>query len=112
MTFGVSDIDRQLLVNNVVMLAKVAREYGVPVILTAVESSSFSGYIWPELMDVFPGLQPVERSSMNSWDDEEFKEATPGSRWITSPLLLYHSGVPDVNVRPKPGYTHGRSCWR
>lgn len=36
-TFGVSNIDRQLLVNNVVMLAKGAREYGVPVILTAVK---------------------------------------------------------------------------
>ncbi len=30
MTFGVANIDRQLLVNNVVMLAKGAKEYGVP----------------------------------------------------------------------------------
>ncbi|SHO53476.1 hydrolase [Desulfopila aestuarii] len=75
MTFGVSNIDRQLLVNNVLMLAKGAKEYGVPVILTAVETESFSGYIWPELMDIFPGLQPIERSSMNSWDDEKFKAA-------------------------------------
>jgi len=75
MTFGVSNIDRQLLVNNVVMLAKGAKEYGVPVILTAVETESFSGYIWPELMDIFPGLQPIERSSMNSWNDEKFKAA-------------------------------------
>ncbi len=50
MTFGVANIDRQLLVNNVVMLAKGAKEYGVPVILTAVETESFSGYIWPVLM--------------------------------------------------------------
>lgn len=75
MTFGVANIDRQLLRNNVVMLAKGAKEYAVPVILTAVETESFSGYIWPELMDVFPGQQPVERSSMNSWDDEKFRAA-------------------------------------
>jgi len=50
MTFGVANIDRQLLVNNVVMLAKGAKEYGVPVILTAVGTESFSGYIWPVLM--------------------------------------------------------------
>ena len=75
MTFGVANIDRQLLVNNVVMLAKGAKEYGVPAILTAVETESFSGYIWPDLMDVFPGQQPIERSSMNSWDDEKFREA-------------------------------------
>ncbi len=75
MTFGVSNIDRQLLVDNVVMLAKGAGEYAVPVILTAVETESFSEYIWPELMDVFPGQQPIERSSMNSWGDDKFREA-------------------------------------
>lgn len=75
MTFGVANIDRQLLVNNVVLLAKAAKEFGVPAILTAVETESFSGYIWPQLMDVFPELQPIERTSMNSWDDESFKKA-------------------------------------
>jgi nicotinamidase-related amidase len=74
MTFGVANIDCQLLVNNVVMLAKGAKEFGVPAILTAVETESFSGYIWPQLMDVFPGQQPIERTSMNSWDDPVFKE--------------------------------------
>ena len=75
MTFGVANIERQQLVNNVVMLAKGAKEFGVPVILTAVETESFSGYIWPQLMDVFPGQQPIERTSMNSWDDPAFREA-------------------------------------
>lgn len=75
MLFGVANIDRQQLINNVVMLAKGAREFGVPSILTAVETESFSGYIWPQLMDVFPGQQPIERSSMNSWDDPKFREA-------------------------------------
>ena len=75
MTFGVANIDRQLLVNNVIMLAKGAREFGVPAILTAVETESFSGYIWPQLMDVFPEQQPIERTSMNSWDDAAFREA-------------------------------------
>ncbi|MGD9136215.1 MAG: hydrolase [Desulfobacterales bacterium] len=75
MTFGVANIDRQQLVNNVVMLAKGAKEFGVPSILTAVETESFSGYIWPQLMDVFPGQQPIERTSMNSWDDPAFRSA-------------------------------------
>jgi nicotinamidase-related amidase len=75
MTFGVANIDRQQLVNNVVMLAKCAKEFGVPSILTAVETESFSGYIWPQLMDVFPGQQPIERTSMNSWDDPAFRAA-------------------------------------
>lgn len=75
MTFGVANIERQQLINNVVMLAKGAKEFGVPAILTAVETESFSGYIWPQLMDVFPGQQPIERTSMNSWDDPAFREA-------------------------------------
>jgi nicotinamidase-related amidase len=75
MLFGVANIDRQQLVNNVVMLARAAKEFGLPAILTAVETESFSGYIWPQLMDVFPGQQPIERSSMNSWDDPAFREA-------------------------------------
>ena len=75
MTFGVANIERQQLVNNVVMLAKAAKEFDVPAILTAVETESFSGYIWPQLMDVFPGQQPIERTSMNSWDDLAFREA-------------------------------------
>jgi nicotinamidase-related amidase len=74
-TFGVANIERQQLINNVVMLAKAAKEFGIPAILTAVETESFSGYIWPQLMDIFPGQQPIERSSMNSWDDAAFRQA-------------------------------------
>jgi len=75
MTFGVANIERQQLINNVVMLAKAAKEFNIPVILTAVETESFSGYIWPQLMDVFPSQQPIERTSMNSWDDPAFRDA-------------------------------------
>ena len=75
MTFGVGNIDRSLLINNVTMLAKVAKEYKVPAVLTAVETEGFSGYIWPQLLDVFPGQPVVERSSMNAWDDAGFRKA-------------------------------------
>lgn len=75
MTFGVANIDRQLLKNNVLLLAKAAKLYGVPTILTTVETKSFSGYMWPELLDVFPEQEPIERTGMNSWDDEAFREA-------------------------------------
>jgi nicotinamidase-related amidase len=49
MTFGVASIDRATLMNNVTLLAKAAKEFGVPVVLNAVETESFSGYIWPQL---------------------------------------------------------------
>ena len=75
MTFGVANIDRAMLINNVTLLAKAAKEFGVPTILTAVETEAFSGYIWPQLLDVFPGQAVVERSSMNAWDDAGFRKA-------------------------------------
>src|SRR5512138_401806 len=75
MTFGVANIDRQTLFNNVLLLAKAARTFKVPTILTTVESKGFSGNMWPQRRDIFPEQQPVERSSMNSWEDAKFVEA-------------------------------------
>lgn len=75
MTFGVANMDRASLINNVTLLAKCSKEFNVPAVLTAVETESFSGYIWPQLLDVFPGHPVVERSSMNAWDDAGFRKA-------------------------------------
>jgi nicotinamidase-related amidase len=76
MSFGVgSGLDRQLLMNNVLMLARGAKEFQVPTILTTVETESFSGQMWPQLLDIFPDQQPIERTGMNSWDTPAFREA-------------------------------------
>src|SRR3954452_24151520 len=75
MTFGVMSIDRQLVFNNVIGLAKAAKIFKVPVILTTVETKGFSGYMWPDLLELFPGQEPIERTSMNSWDDKKFVAA-------------------------------------
>src|ERR1700741_3677434 len=75
MLFGVAGAERAALINNMVLLAKVAKEFRVPTVLTSVETESFSGYVFPQLLDVFPGQPIVERSSMNSWDDGAFRKA-------------------------------------
>jgi len=75
MAFGVQSIDRQTLKNNVVGLAKAARIFDVPTIITTVETESFSGHTYPELLDVFPDAPLLERSSMNSWDDQKVRDA-------------------------------------
>src|SRR5262245_11611628 len=72
MTFGVASIDRQTLLNNTVGLAKAANVFKVPVILTTVETTGFSGNMWPQLTELFPGKTPIERTSMNSWEDKKF----------------------------------------
>ncbi len=75
MLFGTSNFDRQAIINNTVALAKATRIFDVPVVLTTVETKSFSGNMWPQLKAVFPGQEPIERSSMNSWDDPKFVNA-------------------------------------
>ena len=72
MTFGVTSIDRQTLLNNTIGLAKSAITFKVPVILTTVETESFSGNMWPQLTELFPGQKTIERTSMNSWEDKKF----------------------------------------
>src|SRR5690554_4909748 len=75
MAFGVQSIDRQVLKNNVVALAKAAKAFNVPTIITTVETESFSGHTYPELLAVFPEHKLLERTSMNSWDDQNVRDA-------------------------------------
>ncbi|ODP32926.1 hydrolase [Pandoraea sp. ISTKB] len=75
MAFGVQSMDRQALKNNVVGLAKAAKIFNIPTTITTVESESFSGYTYPEVLDVFPNAKTLERTSMNSWDDQKVRDA-------------------------------------
>lgn len=75
MAFGVQSIDRQTLKNNVVGLAKSAKAFDIPTTITTVETESFSGHTYPELLDVFPEAELLERTSMNSWDDQKVRDA-------------------------------------
>jgi nicotinamidase-related amidase len=75
MAFGVQSIDRQTLKNNVVALAKAAKAFKVPTTITTVETESFSGNTYPELLAVLAESRILERTSMNSWDDQNVRDA-------------------------------------
>ncbi|MEM7060980.1 MAG: hydrolase [Pseudomonadota bacterium] len=75
MAFGVQSVDRQTLKNNTVALAKSAKVFGVPVTITTVETEGFSGHTYPELLEVYPDAPLLERTSMNSWDDQKVRDA-------------------------------------
>ncbi|TAJ33386.1 hydrolase [Bosea sp. (in: a-proteobacteria)] len=75
MAFGVQSIDRQVLKNNVVGLAKAAKAFDIPTTITTVETLGFSGHTYPELLAVFPQNKILERTSMNSWDDQNVRDA-------------------------------------
>jgi len=75
MLFGTTNFDRQIIINNNVALAKAARTFGVPVVLSTVESEGFSGYTWPQVLAALAHPTPIERTTMNSWDDTGFVNA-------------------------------------
>ena len=75
MAFGTASIDRQALVNNVVGLAKAAKAFDVPTVLTTVAVKTFSGPLFPQIQAVFPDQDPIDRTTMNAWEDPKFVAA-------------------------------------
>src|SRR5579872_5785906 len=75
MFFGVESANRETIINNVVALAKAAKIFKVPTILTTVAAKTFSGPLIPQLQTVFPDQKPIDRTSMNSWEDKNFVAA-------------------------------------
>ncbi|NNC19767.1 hydrolase [Corallococcus exiguus] len=63
-----------MVVNNVVGLAKAARVYKVPTILTTVIEER-GGYLIKGLQDVFPEQKPIDRTFINTWEDRRVVDA-------------------------------------
>ena len=70
----IKDIDQEELRHNVVASARAARVLGVPVILTSTAPKIF-GPTLPELTDALPGIENVERSIINAWEDPNIRQA-------------------------------------
>src|SRR6202043_1106280 len=64
----------QLIVSNVIGLAKTAKVFGVPTILTTVIEER-GGYIIKGLQDVFPDQKPIDRTFINTWQDAHVVDA-------------------------------------
>ncbi|KQO85280.1 amidohydrolase [Methylobacterium sp. Leaf90] len=66
--------DPHMVVNNTTALAKSAKVFGVPTILTSVIAER-GGVIFPQVTDVFPGQEVIDRTFINTWEDEKFVDA-------------------------------------
>jgi nicotinamidase-related amidase len=60
--------DPQMVVNNTTGLAKAAKAFGVPTILTSVVAAR-GGLIFPQITDVFPDQEVIDRTFINTWED-------------------------------------------
>ena len=69
MAFATHSIDAVALRNNAGLVAHAAASFKVPTVLTTVAEKSFSGPMFPEVTEPFPGQALIDRTSMNSWED-------------------------------------------
>ncbi len=70
MAFATHSIDIAALRNNAALISKAAKEFKVPTIVTTVAEKSFSGPTFSEIASVFADQKFLDRTSMNTWEDE------------------------------------------
>jgi len=73
---SIASMDRRELVANVVAVAKTAKLYGLPVVITTVNVKT--GRNEPtihQLREVFPEIEAIDRTSINAWEDQDFVKA-------------------------------------
>ncbi|HET6988288.1 MAG TPA: hydrolase [Kribbella sp.] len=71
----VKSIDRDLLISNIVSVARTAKAYGLPIVLSTVNVANGQGPTIPELKEVLSDSVEIDRTSMNSWEDVDFRRA-------------------------------------
>jgi nicotinamidase-related amidase len=90
LAFGVESMARQTILNNAVALARTAAAFQVPVVISTSASRVYSGSLLPVLQEALPAVKPIERKSMNVWEDDNAHEAvlkTGKKRLIIAGLL-------------------------
>ena len=70
---GLRSHDTQTIINNVVGLAKTAKAFGVPTLLSTVTEER-GGLILKQLQEIFPDQKPIDRTWINSWEDSRVVE--------------------------------------
>lgn len=69
MAFATKSIGAVELRNNAGLVAQAAKAFKVSTIITSVAEKSFSGPLFDEIKDAFPGAEVIDRTSMNTWED-------------------------------------------
>lgn len=73
---SIASMDRQLLINNIVGVAKMAKVYNLPIILSTVNvQTGLNKETIPQLKKHLDGVPSYDRTTINSWEDEAFLEA-------------------------------------
>lgn len=76
---GVRDYSTGELKHNVVALAKAAKALRLPIVVTTTARDSMWGPTFPELVEALPGIQIIDRSTVNAFDDRAVAAAITGT---------------------------------
>jgi len=72
---AVRSMDHALLMKNAVSTVKTIKTFGVPVVHSTVNVASGQGATLPELAGLITQDKPLDRTTVNSWEDIEFLQA-------------------------------------
>jgi nicotinamidase-related amidase len=73
---SIRSMDHKLLVDNIVRVAKTGIAYGLPMVVSTVNvKTGMNKPMIPELQTVLPGVEPLDRTTINAWEDAEFNKA-------------------------------------
>jgi len=89
LAFGVGSIDRQMLLNNVIALARTATVFGMPIVASTSATKIYSGPLMPALHAAIPEVVTIDRRNMNMWEDD----AARGAIVATGRRKLIFSGL-------------------
>ncbi len=73
-TANLNSHEPQMVINNTAGLAKAAKAFGVPTILTTVVAAR-GGLLFPQITEVFPGQAVIDRTFINTWEDKKVVDA-------------------------------------
>jgi len=82
MAFATKSISISELRTNVAIIAGASKIFNVPTIVTTVAEESFSGPVFPEIEEFYPQATSgyIDRTSMNTWEDEAAYKAITGTK--------------------------------
>ena len=73
---AVTSIDHDLLIRNIVSVARLAKTYDVPIVLSTVNvGANGQPPTLPELKEILSDNEEIDRTQINSWEDVEFRQA-------------------------------------
>jgi nicotinamidase-related amidase len=106
---AVQSIDHSLLMNNVAGLAQVAKDLGVPTVLTTVgaQGSVLVDPIFKEISNVFPDITPIDRPSSHAWSHPDVRaavDATGRRKLVMAGLVTEVCLVQSVLAARKDGF--------